>query len=97
MARDVGIGRRALREPRREARTSGACSEASTSVQSTPDSLALARPSCLLVVSPAAVLCDRTAAWLHGIDVFWSAEHDYPSRLETFVLRGSTRLTRAET
>jgi hypothetical protein len=96
MAREVGIGRRALRglvegqDVRRVLR--GVYVR-----QSTPDSLALRARAACLVVSPAAVLCDRTAAWLHGIDVFWSAEHDYPSRLETFVLRGSTRLTRAET
>ena len=96
MARELGIGRRALRglvesqDVRRVLR--GVYVR-----QSTPDSLALRARAACLVVSPAAVLCDRTAAWLHGIDVFWSAEHDYPSRLETFVLRGSTRLSRAET
>jgi hypothetical protein len=96
MAREAGIGRRALRdlvdgkEVRRVLRSVYVR-------QSTPDSLALRARSAFLVVSPAAVLCDRTAAWLHGIDVFWSAEHDYPSRLETFVVRGSARLTRTET
>jgi hypothetical protein len=61
-----------------------------------PDSVDLRARAAFLIVSPAAVLCDRTAAWLHGIDVFWSAELDYPTRLETFVLRGNSRLTRAE-
>src|SRR5690242_14380341 len=62
---------------------------------STPDSAELRAQAAFLVVSPSAVLCDRTAAWLHGINVFWSAELDYPTRLETFVLRGHSRLTRA--
>lgn len=63
---------------------------------STPDSVQLRGQAAFLAVSPAAVLCDRTAAWLHGIDVFWAAELDYPSRLETFVLPGNSRLTRVE-
>ncbi len=39
-------------------------------------------------MSPHSVLCDRTAAWLHGIDVYRYAELDFVPRLETYVLRG---------
>jgi hypothetical protein len=48
-----------------------------------------ARASCLtLVVSPHHVVVDRTAAWLHGIDVFAYAERDMPPPIETCALRG---------
>lgn len=39
-------------------------------------------------MNPHSVLCDRTAAWIHGIDVFRNAEHDAVPPLETYVLRG---------
>ena len=95
MARDAGIGRRALRGLL-EGQVVRRVLRGVYVRQTTPDSLALRAEAACLVVSPATVLCDRTAAWLHGIDVFWSAEHDYPSRLETFVLRGSSRVTRID-
>ena len=46
-----------------------------------------------LVASPHAVVCDRTAAWIWGIDCFAYRELDVTPRLETCTLRG-TRATR---
>lgn len=49
-----------------------------------------------LVISPYAVACDRTAAWLWGVGVFEYGELDTVPPLETYVLRGSNRTTRPE-
>lgn len=49
-----------------------------------------------LVMRPHHVLCDRTAAWVHGIDVFRYCELDLLPPLETFALRGTSRSERAE-
>lgn len=46
-----------------------------------------ARAACL-VMRPDMVLCDRTAAWLWGEDVFAYAELDGPMPLESYTLRG---------
>lgn len=40
-----------------------------------------------LVMSEHSVLCDRTAAWIWGVDVFGWAEHDVLPPLESYVLR----------
>lgn len=42
-----------------------------------------------IVMSEHSVLCDRTAAWIHGIDVLKYAELDVIPPLETYVLRGN--------
>lgn len=47
-----------------------------------------------LVTSPFAVLCDRTAAWVHGVDTLEYYELEIPPPLETYVLRGHSRVTR---
>lgn len=49
-----------------------------------------------LVISPHAVLCDRTAAWIFGVDVFRYAELDVVPPLETCVLRGHRATDRPE-
>lgn len=49
-----------------------------------------------LVISPHAVLCDRTAAWVHGVDVFRYGELDTEPPLEFYVLRGHRATNRAE-
>lgn len=41
-----------------------------------------------LVAPPDHVVTDRTAAWLHGIDVFTYAEHDIPPPIDTCAPRG---------
>jgi AbiEi antitoxin C-terminal domain/Protein of unknown function (DUF559) len=49
-----------------------------------------------LVITEHSVLCDRTAAWLHGIDVMRYGELDVVPPLETSVLRGHARVNRPE-
>ncbi len=53
-----------------------------------PDSTELRAEAAALVMSKHSVLCDRTAAWIHGIDVLRYAELDVIPPLETYVLRG---------
>lgn len=48
-----------------------------------------------LVVGPHSVVCDRSAAWLHGVDVFGYADQESPPPLETCVYRGSAVTVRA--
>ncbi|HET7385618.1 MAG TPA: DUF559 domain-containing protein [Nocardioidaceae bacterium] len=49
-----------------------------------------------LVISPFAVVCDRTAAWLHGVDVLDYRELEILPPLETYVLRGHAPTNRPE-
>jgi len=61
-----------------------------------PDSIEL-RAECLaLVCSPHAVVVDRTAAWLWGIDVREDWDDRTPPVLDVFVRRGRKRVLRAE-
>jgi hypothetical protein len=53
-----------------------------------PDSTELRAEAAALVMSKHSVLCDRTAAWIHGISVLRYAELDVIPPLETYVLRG---------
>lgn len=59
-----------------------------------PDTLLNRARAVALVVSPFAVLCDRTAAWLHGVDVLDHRELDLLPPVETFVLRDHSRIRR---
>ena len=61
-----------------------------------PDTNGLRALAAALVISPYAVACDRTAAWLHGVDVMDFRELDILPPLETFVLRGHRRTNRPE-
>ncbi len=61
-----------------------------------PDSIEL-RAQCLgLVCGPHAVVVDRTAAWLWGIDVREDWDAPTPPVLDVFVRRGCKRVKRAE-
>jgi len=62
-----------------------------------PDTLLNRARAVALVVSRFAVLCDRTAAWLHGVDVLDYRELDLLPPVETFVLRDHSRIRRAGT
>jgi Transcriptional regulator, AbiEi antitoxin/Protein of unknown function (DUF559) len=62
-----------------------------------PDTMLNRAKAAALVVSPHAVVCDRTAAWLHGVDVFQFFELDALPRLEQFVLRDHSRVRREQT
>jgi hypothetical protein len=48
------------------------------------------------VISNHAVLCDRTAAWVWGVDAHDFRELDFAPRLESFVLRGHDPTDRPE-
>jgi hypothetical protein len=94
-ARAAGIGRRRLddavelRLVRRVLR--GVYVDAS--LEDTP--LLRARAA-RLVISPHAVLCDRTAAWLHGCEVHDYRELDLVPPIESYVLRGHDPTDRPE-
>jgi hypothetical protein len=61
-----------------------------------PDTTLLRCRAAKLVISPFAVVCDRTAAWLHGVDVLDYRELEILPPLETYVLRGHTATRRPE-
>lgn len=60
------------------------------------DTTKLRAQAARLVISPFAVVCDRTAAWLHGVDVLELHELDVLPPLETYVLRGHDPTNRNE-
>jgi hypothetical protein len=49
-----------------------------------------------LVVNESSVACDRTAAWIWGVDVHTFSEQDEVPPLETYVLRGHRQTERAQ-
>lgn len=86
MLRDIGISRKALevavhnRDVRRVLRGVYVRSDVPDTIQSR---VAAAR----LVTSAHSVICDQTAAWIHGIDVFaWHETEVFPP-IESYVLR----------
>lgn len=62
-----------------------------------PDSLEMRAQAVAAVVTPHHVVTDRTAAWLHGIDVHVYAEHDLVPPIEVCARRGHEPTTRAGT
>jgi hypothetical protein len=60
------------------------------------DTTLLRAQAARLVMSEHSVLCDRTAAWLHDVDVYRYAELDGVPELESFVLRGHRPTDRAD-
>jgi hypothetical protein len=61
-----------------------------------PDTIELRAAAAALVVNPQLVLCDRTAAWMHGVDVLDFRELDLLPPLDTFALRDRSRTARPE-
>ena len=61
---------------------------------SLPDNLLLRTAALRLVTTPAAVVADRTAAWLHGVDTFAYRELEILPPLEVCVLPDSNRVRR---
>jgi hypothetical protein len=59
-----------------------------------PDSLDLRIAAVSLGLPPFAVVCDRAAAWLHGIDCLDVHELTLPPRVDVVVLRSYTRRRR---
>jgi hypothetical protein len=63
-------------------------------LEDTPD---LRIAAAALVLLPHRVFCDRTAAWLHGVDVFDYRELEIPAPVEMWVLSGHSRVRRTGT
>ena len=80
------VTQRVLRRPLRQVYVSAELS----------DTVHLRAQAAALVISPHAVLTDRSAAWLWGVDVMRPFEMDVPPPLEVFVLRGHSRVRRRE-
>jgi hypothetical protein len=59
-----------------------------------PDTINTRAHAALLVIQPFGILCDRTAAWIHGVDTFEHRELEILPPLEVFVLRDRTRVRR---
>lgn len=60
------------------------------------DSVELRSRALALVLNPRQVVCDRTAAWLHGIDLFTSGDLDVLPEIETCARRGNGPCRRKE-
>lgn len=56
-----------------------------------PDTVESRVAAARLVISPWSVICDRTAAWLWGVDTFDYRELEILPPIESFVLRGHSR------
>lgn len=61
-----------------------------------PDTTEVRVAALALVLNPFTVVCDRTAAWVYGIEVLDFRELDLLPRLETYALRGHSRTGRPE-
>lgn len=59
-----------------------------------PDTLAQRAQAASLVLKPFVVACDRTAAWLWGVDTFAYCELEILPPLEVWTLRGHNRVRR---
>lgn len=59
-----------------------------------PDTVDLRAAAAALVVGPTSVVTDRTAAWIHGVDVFTHGEHEILPPIESCVLRWHSRTRR---
>lgn len=61
-----------------------------------PDTVESRIQAARLVLTPGVVFCDRTAAWMHGVDIFDYRELEILPPLECVVLRGRSRIERHE-
>ena len=61
-----------------------------------PDTTEVRVAALALALNPFTVVCDRTAAWVYGIEVMLFRELDVLPPLETFTLRGHSRTGRPE-
>ena len=59
-----------------------------------PDTLESRAAALALVATPFGVFCDRTAAWLHGVDAYEFRELEILPDLDCLVLRGRHRIER---
>ena len=61
-----------------------------------PDTVERRAAALSLVTTPFGVFCDRTAAWLHGVDALEFRELEILPELDCIVLRGRRRIERRE-
>jgi hypothetical protein len=61
-----------------------------------PDTTEVRVAALALALNPFTVVCDRTAAWVYGIEVMDFRELDLIPPLETYALRGQSRTARPE-
>lgn len=61
-----------------------------------PDTMELRLAAVSCVMAPHAVVCDRTAAWLHGVDVFDLAEHDVLPAVDVVSIAGRNASIRSD-
>jgi hypothetical protein len=59
-----------------------------------PDTAETRLEAARLVIKPHVVICDRTAAWLHGLDAFEIREHAAGPPIDTCVLTEGSRVRR---
>ena len=59
-----------------------------------PDTIENRCQAAALVMRPFGVICDRTAAWLHGVDTLEYGELDASPPLDALVLRDNARTRR---
>ena len=60
------------------------------------DTIQLRARALALVLAPHQVVCDRTAAWLYGIDTFTFGDLDFVPEVETCAWRGNAPCRRSE-
>lgn len=61
-----------------------------------PDDTLMRALAARKVMSPHSVLCDRTAAWIHGVSAYRYAELEATPPLESYVLRGHSNTRRQD-
>ena len=96
MAADLGISRRDLRQLLDHSLVRHVLQGVYVDAE-VPDSLDLRIAAASKVLLPHRVLCDRTAAWLHGVDAFRYRELEIPAPVEMWVRSGHARVRRRGT
>jgi hypothetical protein len=94
-ARESGISRQRLRTLLRQRQIRRVLRGVYQSAEA-PDTIRSRALAAALVMPPFAVVCDRTAAWVHGVEVMRYRELDVPPPLDVVVLRYSRRKNRSE-
>jgi hypothetical protein len=92
---DVGLTRSQLRREVESGRVRRLLTNVYVAAAVT-DSMDLRIEAAALAVRPDHIACDRTAAWLHGVDTRTFYEHAVPPAVEVCVLRGSGPTQRAD-
>jgi very-short-patch-repair endonuclease len=94
-ARESGISRQRLRRLLAQRQVRKVLRGVYQSVEAL-DTIASRAEAAALVMPPFAIVCDRTAAWIHGVDVVRYRELDVPPPLDVVVLRYARRQNRSE-